>query len=60
VVAIDAALELTQINVLNSQMQLVNTTSSNVIETNTLTTGVYFLEVLTNHGKTVKRILVKN
>ena len=54
---LNAGLELKQVNLYNSLGQYVYSSKTTTIDTSNLTSGLYFIEVETNKGKSSKRLI---
>ncbi|AXB55920.1 T9SS type A sorting domain-containing protein [Flavobacterium fluviale] len=52
-------LTLQKVNIYNTLGQLIKTENSNSISVSSLSTGVYFFEIITDRGKETKTVLVK-
>jgi hypothetical protein len=52
-------MELKKVNIYNSLGVLVNSISKNVISTSKLSTGIYYVEIYTTQGKTIKKLVIK-
>ncbi|WP_136482744.1 T9SS type A sorting domain-containing protein [Cognatitamlana onchidii] len=51
-------LELKQVNIYNIQSQYLYSVNSSKIDVSQLSSGVYFIEVVTNEGKSAKKIVI--
>ena len=51
-------LELDNINIYNSLGQLVKSVTVNIVNTSKLSSGIYYVEIVTNKGKTTKKIVI--
>ena len=54
---INIGLELKQVNIYNSLGQYLYSAKTTIIDTNTLKSGIYFIEIITNQGKSAKKII---
>lgn len=52
-------LSLENVTVYNNLGQIVKTAQQNTIDVSTFSPGVYFVEITTNQGKAVKKVIVK-
>lgn len=51
-------LELKKVTIYNGLGELVNSFSKNVISTSNLSTGIYYVEIYSSHGKTIKKLVI--
>ncbi|MCP2026403.1 Flp pilus assembly pilin Flp [Flavobacterium sp. HSC-32F16] len=51
-------LKLEKVNIYNTLGQLVKTENKNIISVNSLSNGIYFLEIITDKGKANRKIIV--
>lgn len=58
-IQLQEGLELQEVNIYNSLGQFIKSTNNNVIKTSELSTGIYYVEIVTNQGKATKKIVVK-
>lgn len=58
-IELDQALTLQKVVLYNNLGQQVKATDKNSIDVSSLSKGVYFVEVHTNHGKATKKVIVK-
>lgn len=58
-IQLQEGLELQIVNIYNSLGQLIKSTNNNVINTSELSTGIYYVEIITNKGKATKKIVIK-
>jgi hypothetical protein len=58
-IQLQEGLELQKVNLFNSLGQLINSTNKNIISTSNLTSGIYYVEIITDNGKASKKIVVK-
>ncbi|HLW41254.1 MAG TPA: T9SS type A sorting domain-containing protein, partial [Flavobacterium sp.] len=52
-------LSLEKVTIYNNSGQIVKTAQQNTVDISNLSSGIYFVEVTTNQGKAVKKIIVK-
>ena len=52
-------LKLERINIYNILGQLINSYSEKVIKTTDYSEGIYYVEVITNQGKSIKKLIVE-
>ncbi|WP_136482742.1 T9SS type A sorting domain-containing protein [Cognatitamlana onchidii] len=55
---INKGLELKQVNIYNLQSQYLYSVKSSKIDVSNLSSGFYFIEVVTNEGKSAKKIII--
>jgi hypothetical protein len=58
-IQLDAASELERINIYNNLGQLVHSTSQMTVDTSALSSGLYYVEVITNKGKATEKLILK-
>ncbi|WP_370480308.1 T9SS type A sorting domain-containing protein [Tamlana flava] len=58
-IQLKSGLQLKQVNIYNIQSQYLYSVKSNKIDTQNLNTGIYFVEIDTNKGKSAKKLVVK-
>ena len=58
-ITLKQGLELKQINIYNIQSQYLYSVKTSKIDVSNLTSGIYFVEVVTNKGKSAKKIIVE-
>jgi hypothetical protein len=58
-IQLDADTELELINLYNNLGQLVHSTSVPVVDSSNLSSGMYYVEVITNEGKATKKLIIK-
>jgi len=58
-IQLQQGLELQGVNIYNSLGQFIKSTNNNVIKTSELSTGIYYVEIITNKGKASKKIVIK-
>ena len=54
---LNTGLELKQVNLYNSLGQYLYSAKTIKVDTNTLKSGIYFIEIITNQGKSAKKII---
>ena len=52
-------LELQKVNIYNSLGQFISSPQKHIIKTSELSTGIYYVEIVTNQGKATKKIVIK-
>ncbi|MCH7524026.1 MAG: T9SS type A sorting domain-containing protein [Bacteroidetes bacterium] len=52
-------LELQNVNIYNSLGQLINSTTKRIVGTKGLSSGLYYVEVVTNQRKATKKIVIE-
>ena len=52
-------LKLQKVNIYNSLGQFISSAQKNIIKTSELSTGIYYVEIVTNQGKATKKIVIK-
>jgi len=57
-IQLQEGIEVEKVNIYNSLGEFVNSVNRNIINTSELSTGIYFVEIYTNKGKTTKKVLV--
>jgi Flp pilus assembly pilin Flp len=50
---------LEKVNIYNNLGQFIKTSQKNIIDTSQLTSGLYFVEVVTSQGKATKKLIIK-
>jgi len=58
-ISLNKSLELDHINIYNHLAQLMSSTKETTVNTSHLSTGMYFVEVITDQGKATKKLIVK-
>ena len=58
-IQLDAASELERINIYNNLGQLVHSTSKMIVDTSAFSSGLYYVEVITNKGKATEKLIIK-
>jgi hypothetical protein len=58
-IQLDMDSELERINIYNNLGQLVHSTSVPVVDSSNLSSGMYYVEVITNEGKATKKLIIK-
>jgi len=58
-IQLDAASELETITVYNTLGQIVHSTSELVVDISNLSSGMYYVEVMTNKGKATKKLIIQ-
>ena len=58
-IQLNNSLELERINIYNTLGQLINSYSEKVIKTIDYSEGIYYVEVITNQGKSIKKLIVE-
>ena len=56
---LNTGLELKQVNIYNIQSQYLYSIKTSKIDVGNLSSGIYIIEVETNQGKSVKKIVVE-
>jgi Flp pilus assembly pilin Flp len=56
---LNKGLELKQVNIYNLQSQYLYSVKTSEIDVSNLSTGVYFVEVVTNKGKSAKKVVIE-
>ena len=59
IVELNNNLELEIINIYNNLSQFVNSTSKHVVDTSNFSSGIYYVEVITNKGKSIKKLVIE-
>ena len=52
-------LELQKVNIYNSLGQFISSPQKHIIKTSELSTGIYYVEIITNEGKASKKLIIK-
>lgn len=58
-VSLPEGIELKRINIFNNLGQFINSTEKEIVNISDLSTGPYYIEIITKNGKATKKIVVK-
>ncbi|WP_365969671.1 T9SS type A sorting domain-containing protein [uncultured Algibacter sp.] len=54
---LNTGLEFKLVNIYNSLGQYLYSAKTKIVDINTLKSGIYFIEIITNQGKSTKKII---
>ena len=58
-IQLNQSLDLQKVNIYNSLGQFISSTTKRIVDTTDLSSGLYYVEVITNQGKATKKIVVE-
>ena len=57
-IQLQEGLELLKVNIYNSLGQFISSTTKRIVDTTGLSSGLYYVEVITNQGKATKKLII--
>lgn len=58
-ITLNKSIELDRINIYNQLAQLISSTKETTVNTSLLSSGLYYVEVITNQGKATKKLVIE-
>jgi len=58
-ISLNESIKLDRINIYNHLAQLISSTKETTVNTSNLSSGMYFVEVITDKGKATKKLILK-